>query len=236
MVRYVLAGDLFAQTSRNWWLMVLRGTAAVLFGLLAILWPGPTLVALAVVFGAFALVDGCFLAAAALRAPRGSRAGTAVRAALGIVLGLVALLWPLAALVALVFVIGFWAVLTGVFEIITAVRLRAHISSEWLLVFVGALSVVFGLLLWFWPLVGAEVLLLAVGVYAVILGAVLVVAGLRLRGASGQGAGTRERAADTGTADTGTGGAEERQSGGGGRHRAPGRRARPPEEFPEDPA
>jgi uncharacterized membrane protein HdeD (DUF308 family) len=184
MVRYALAGDMLGELSRNWWLVLLRGVAAIVFGLLALIWPGLTLVALAVVFGVYALIDAGALAYAAYRSAPGSRAGPAAQAVLSALLGLIALIWPMVAVLALVFVIGVWAVLTGVAEIVTAVRLRAHISSEWLLIFVGALSVVFGLLLWFWPLEGARAIVFVVGIYAIIFGVVLAVAGFRLKGAA----------------------------------------------------
>ncbi|XKK37028.1 DUF308 domain-containing protein [Nocardiopsis sp. ARC36] len=183
MVRYALTGDLLGELSRNWWVVVLRGAAAVLFGLIALVWPGVTLVALAIVFGVYALVDGAALGYAAYRAAPGSRGSLAAQAVVSVLLGLIALIWPVAFGMAVVLVIGAWAVITGVAEIVTAIRLRAHISSEWLLIFVGALSVVFGLLLWFWPLEGAQAIVFVVGVYAIIFGVVMAVAGFRLRGA-----------------------------------------------------
>ena len=182
MVRYALTGDLLGELSRNWWVVVLRGVAAVLFGLIALVWPGVTLIALAIVFGVYALVDGGALGYAAYRAAPGSRASLAVQAALSVIVGLIALIWPVAFGLAVVFVIGAWAVITGVAEIVTAIRLRAQISSEWLLIFVGALSIVFGLLLWLWPLEGAQAIVFVVGVYAIIFGVVMAVAGFRLRG------------------------------------------------------
>ncbi|RKS07255.1 uncharacterized membrane protein HdeD (DUF308 family) [Nocardiopsis sp. Huas11] len=184
MVRYALAGDMLGELSRNWWLVLLRGIAAIVFGVLALIWPGLTLVVLAVVFGLYAIVDAGALAYAAYRSAPGSRAGLVVQAIVSALMGLIALIWPTVAVVALVFVIGVWAILTGVAEIVAAVRLRAHITSEWLLIFVGALSIVFGLLLWFWPLEGAQAIVFVVGIYAIIFGAVLAVAGFRLRGAA----------------------------------------------------
>lgn len=186
MVGYEWPRGLFGHLSRNWWLVVLRGVAAVLFGLLALLWPGLTLVALAVVFGIYAIVDAAAVGYTAFRAERGTRTPLFVQSVLALIVGLIALLWPLAAVVALVFVLGAWAVITGIGEIITAARLRAQISSEWLLVFVGALSVIFGLLLWFWPLEGARALVFVVGVYAIVFGVVLAIAGFRLRSADGR--------------------------------------------------
>jgi uncharacterized membrane protein HdeD (DUF308 family) len=184
MMRNMLAGEILGAMSRNWWMVVLRGVAAVLFGLIALIWPGLTTVALAIVFGVYALMDAILLGYAAFRAAPGTRTPLVVQAVLSAIMGLIALIWPVAAVIALVFVIGVWAVITGVSEIVTAVRLRAHISSEWLLIFAGALSVVFGLLLWFWPLAGAQAIVFVVGIYALIFGVVMIVAGFRLRGAA----------------------------------------------------
>ncbi|WP_017578929.1 HdeD family acid-resistance protein [Nocardiopsis valliformis] len=184
MVRYALAGNMLAELSRNWWVLVVRGVAAVIFGVLALVWPAASLIALAIIFGAFALVDGVVLAFTAFRAGSGNRMPLGVQAGLSIALGLMALIWPMAAVIALVFLIGAWAIVTGVAEIVTAVRLRAQISSEWLLIFVGALSVIFGLLVWFWPLAGAQVIMWVVGAYAIVFGVVMAAAGFRLRGAA----------------------------------------------------
>lgn len=184
MVRYALAGNMLAELSRHWWVLVVRGVAAVVFGVLALVWPAASLIALAVIFGAFALVDGVVLAFTAFRAGAGNRTPLGIQAGLSIVLGLMALIWPMAAVIALVFLIGAWAVVTGVAEIVTAVRLRAQISSEWLLIFLGALSVIFGLLVWFWPLAGAQVIMWVVGAYAIVFGVVMAAAGFRLRGAA----------------------------------------------------
>ena len=184
MVRYALAGDMLGELSRSWWVVVVRGAAAVLFGLVALFWPGVTTVALAFVFGAFALVDGIVLGFAAFRAASGTRLALVIQSVLGILLGVAALIWPTVAVVALVFVIGAWAVVTGVAEIVTAVRLRAHLTSEWLLIFAGALSVIFGLLLWLWPGLGAMAMVAVVGVYAIVFGIALMIAGFRLRGAA----------------------------------------------------
>lgn len=183
MIRYALTGDLLGELRRHWWVVVLRGLAAVLFGVIALVWVDKTLVVLAIIFGFYALVDGGALGYAAYRATPGNRSQLVVQAVLSVLAGLIALFWPVAAVLALVFVIGFWAVFTGVAEIVTAVRLRAHMSSEWLLIFVGALSIVFGLLLWFWPLEGAQAIMLVIAVYAIVFGAVMTVVGFRLRGA-----------------------------------------------------
>src|SRR5699024_12857044 len=101
----------------------------------------------------------------ALRSGAGVRVSLLVRAILGVLLGVLAIVAPLLVGIALIYVVGVWAVVTGIAEIITAIRLRANFSSEWLLVFAGSLTVVFVLLLWFWPLEAARVIAFVIGVY-----------------------------------------------------------------------
>ena len=150
------------ELSRSWWILAVRGAAAVIFGLLALIWPQITLLALVLVFGAYALVDGVFALVAAARGRQlagGSRGWLVLEGLLGIGAGIgagiVALLWPGITALALLWVIAFWAVLTGVLEIIAAVRLRRVLDNEWLLVVAGTLSIIFGLILMIWPGSGA---------------------------------------------------------------------------------
>lgn len=184
MVRYALAGNILGELSRNWWVLVVRGAAAVIFGLVALIWPGESLIALVIVFGAFALVDGIAVGVTAFRAAPGTRTPLVIQSALAVLLGLGALIWPLAFGAAAVFMIAVWAVVTGVAEIVTAVRLRAQISSEWLLIFVGALSVIIGALLFLQPMLGALTIVTVVGIYAIVFGVTMAIAGFRLRGAA----------------------------------------------------
>ncbi|MDA2803509.1 HdeD family acid-resistance protein [Nocardiopsis suaedae] len=167
--------------TRHWWVLTVRGALAVLFGVLAVFWPGITAVALAVLFGAYALVDGVLAGVLAFRTSGSDRTPLVVEAVLGVLIGVVALIWPLATVIVLTILIGAWAVFTGVVEIVTAVRLRKEISGEWLYILGGALSVCFGLLIWFWPLQGAVAIALIIGVYAILFGVVFIVLSLRLR-------------------------------------------------------
>ena len=138
--------------SRRWWAVALRGVAAILFGVLALVWPGITVFALVIVFGAYALVDGAFTLAAAFgdqdgdRA-RGGRAWLFTRGAAGILTGIIAAVWPGITALALLWVIAVWAAVTGVLDIVAAVQLRKQLRHEWLLALSGALSVLFGILL-----------------------------------------------------------------------------------------
>jgi uncharacterized membrane protein HdeD (DUF308 family) len=171
------------ELTRTWWILAVRGVAAVIFGLLALIWPQITLLALVLVFGAYALVDGVFALVAAVRGRQlaGGRGGLLLEGLLGVGAGIVALVWPDITALALLWVIAFWAVLTGVLEIVTAVRLRRVLANEWLLAVAGFLSIVFGVILMIWPRSGAVGLVWLIGIYAIAFGIMLLGLALRLR-------------------------------------------------------
>ncbi|HEX3685607.1 MAG TPA: HdeD family acid-resistance protein [Bryobacteraceae bacterium] len=167
----------------NWWSPVIRGLVAILLGIIALAWPGITLGALVMLFGAYAFIDGIFSIAGAWRASRAHERWGALmfEGVAGIIAAVVTIAWPAITALALVFVVAAWAIVTGIFEIVAAVRLRKYIKGEWLLILGGVASVVFGVLLSISPLIGALVLAIWLGVYALIFGAMLVGLGLRLR-------------------------------------------------------
>jgi uncharacterized membrane protein HdeD (DUF308 family) len=170
--------------SRYWWLVVLRGAIAVIFGLLALVWPAITLTALVLLFGAYALVDGAMSLAAAVfggRAASGRRPALILEGVAGLLAGVATFAWPSITALVLLWLIAAWAVLTGVFEILIAVRLRREIRGEWLLALGGVLSILFGIVLVVWPASGALALVVLIGAYAVVFGAAFVGLGLRLR-------------------------------------------------------
>lgn len=168
--------------ARNWWLVLLRGICAIVFGLLAFVWPGATLIALVLLYGAFAIADGILALSAAISGDTPTpRWWLAVVGVLGIVAGLVAFLWPgLTAAVLQVF-IAVWAITTGVMQMVGAFMLRKEIDDEWHLIAAGALWVVFGLVLVLKPAVGVIALLYTIGSFAVLYGALLISFALRLR-------------------------------------------------------
>jgi uncharacterized membrane protein HdeD (DUF308 family) len=128
------------ELTRSWWILAVRGVVAVIFGLLALIWPEITLLALVLVFGAYAFVDGVFALVAAVRGRQlagGSRAWLVLEGLLGVGAGVVAVLWPDITALALLWVIAVWAVLTGVLEILAAVRLRRVLDNDGLLVVCG---------------------------------------------------------------------------------------------------
>ena len=167
----------------NWRALALRGLVALLFGLVVLFWPNLVLTALAVLFGIYALVDGVITFVPALRSSdRGAqRSLPLAEGAVGIILGLVAILWPGLAANGSVYVIAGWAVVTGVLKILTAILLRAEVENGWLLAGSGALSALFGILLA--VLAGSDVPFLAplVGIFAVVVGLALIVFAFRLR-------------------------------------------------------
>jgi uncharacterized membrane protein HdeD (DUF308 family) len=168
--------------ARNWWLLLLRGIAAILFGVLAFVWPGITLVTLVLLYGAFALVDGvCAVAAAIMGGVPGARWWLAVVGLCGIIIGVLTFMWPgVTALVLLLF-IATWAIVVGIFQIVGAIKLRREIDNEWMLILSGAVSVLFGALLLIRPGAGALALVWIIGIYAILFGILNIAFALRLR-------------------------------------------------------
>ncbi|MGI9073413.1 MAG: HdeD family acid-resistance protein [Bryobacteraceae bacterium] len=173
--------------ANNWWSLVIRGLIAIVLGILTLLWPGITVGALVILFGAYAFIDGIVNIAGVGRASKThERWGVLViEGVIGIAAALVTFAWPAITAIVLVYVIAAWAIVTGIFEILAALRLRKHISGEWLLALAGVASIVFGVLLIAAPLVGALVIAIWIGVYELIFGGMLVGLGLRLRSWSG---------------------------------------------------
>jgi uncharacterized membrane protein HdeD (DUF308 family) len=172
--------DLFKN---SWWLIVLRGVCAVLFGVLAFIWPGITLAALVILFGAFALANGILSVTASFQLPSGTsgRGSLLVHGALGIIAGVITFFYPGLTALSLLFVIAAWAIITGIAEIVFAVKLRQVLPDEWLLILSGLLSVVFGALLVAQPGPGVLSVIWIIGGYAIVYGVSLLVAAYRLK-------------------------------------------------------
>jgi uncharacterized membrane protein HdeD (DUF308 family) len=184
------ATALIEDLGRNWGWLALRGAVSVLFGLFAFLWPGKTLAALIIVFGAFALADGVVSLIHAFRVRDQGRPfwSLVIVGLLGIAAGIVTLLWPGMTAIALLMFIAAWAFVTGIFEIVAAIRLRKEIRNEWLLGLSGALSVLFGVVLFLQPGAGALALMWVIGAYALFFGMLLIVLAFKLKGQTGRSA------------------------------------------------
>ena len=168
---------------RNWGWMALRGLVAVLFGIFAFIWPGLTLAALVIVWGAFAFADGILSLVEAFRVRDQGKPfwSLVIVGVIGVAAGIVTFLWPGMTAVVLLLFIAAWAFVMGIFQIVAAIRLRKEIDNEWLLGLSGVLSMVFGVLLFVRPGQGALALIWVIGAYAILFGILLIVLGFRLR-------------------------------------------------------
>jgi uncharacterized membrane protein HdeD (DUF308 family) len=175
--------------TRNWWLVVLRGVLAVLFGLTAFVWPGITWVVLVLMFGIYTLVDGVVAIGTGLSRTKDSPRWWAflVEGLISIGAAAVALIWPELTAFFMVLLIAGWAVLTGILEIVAAIRLRHEINNEWLLALGGIVSVGLGVLLFLQPVAGGIAIIWTVAAYAVIFGVLLIALGFRLKNQNAPG-------------------------------------------------
>ena len=168
---------------QNWWLFTLRGVLGIIFGILALIFPGPTILSLVLLFSAYMLVDGIFGIISAVRAIRRKedRWGLLIfEGLLDIATGVVAFLWPGLTVVAFVWLIAAWAIISG--GLMTAAGFRLNIEhGRWWLILGGLLSLAYGVLLIITPLIGAVVLTWWLGAYALVFGVALVIFSLKLR-------------------------------------------------------
>ena len=170
--------------AQNWWALVLRGVCAVLFGVGAFAWPGITLAVLILFYGAYVLVEGVLEVAWALMGRQAGPFpwGVLLAGLAGIAVGIVTFVSPGLTALALLYLIAAWAIVRGVFEIIAAIHLRRELENEWLLGLSGLLSVGLGVLLIVAPGAGALALLWWIGGFAIVVGIVMIVLGVRLKG------------------------------------------------------
>jgi uncharacterized membrane protein HdeD (DUF308 family) len=167
----------------NWWSVLFRGLLAILIGFIALAFPGVTISAFVFLFAVYVLVDGVLSLTGALRAVKShERWGSLlIEGIAGIAAAVITVLWPAITVLTLVYVIAAWAIVTGVFEIAAAARLREYISGEWILALSGIASIVFGVVVAAVPGAGALVIAIWFGVYEVVFGVLLVALGFRLR-------------------------------------------------------
>ena len=176
---------------RNRWLIALRGVLAIVFGILAFIWPGVTATALVYLFAGYAIIDGLITIASGIRnRETNDRWWLALLEGLvSIIAGVVAFLFPGMAAVTLVFVIAIWAIITGVLEIITAIRLRLEIENEWALGLTGVASIILGVIMIINPGAGILGLVWAIGGYAIIFGILMLILAFSARRLADRGSG-----------------------------------------------
>ena len=172
-----LGGAVLGALAENWWLLLLRGLAAIAFGVIAFLWPAITLVALTYLWGAYALADGIIAIGAAFSArgvDAGPRRWLGLSGAVGILAGIIAFAYTgMTALILLAF-IAVWAIIIGVLQLFGAVRMRNIVNNEWWLILSGLVSIAFGVVLIAWPGTGALAVIWTIAWYAVFFGCMLV--------------------------------------------------------------
>jgi uncharacterized membrane protein HdeD (DUF308 family) len=170
--------------ARKWWVLLLRGLAAIALGILIISWPGVTLLTLVILWALFALLDGV---SGIILGIRGETDGTMwwtmlLLGVLGVGAAITAFIWPGMTAVILLWIIAWTAIIRGLFEIAAAIRLRKLIDNEWLLAISGLLSVVAGFVVLRNPAAGALAITFVIGGYMILLGIVAVVLSFRIKG------------------------------------------------------
>jgi uncharacterized membrane protein HdeD (DUF308 family) len=169
--------------ARNWWALLIRGIVAVIFGVLAFIWPGAFIAAIVILFGAYALVDGIFAIVTAIRAAQAHERWLPflLEGIVGIAIAAITYFEPHVTAFALYFTIAAWAFLTGILEIVAAIQLRKQIANELWLILGGVFSLLFGVLMIWRPLSGALAIVWVIGFYAVFFGFSMIALSLRLR-------------------------------------------------------
>src|SRR6266542_2189831 len=168
---------------RHWWVSVIRGVAAIVFGVIAFAYPGLTVATLVLFFGAWVLIDGVFRVVGAIghHASDPEWGFHLIIGIVGIIIGFLTFHAPQITALALIIYIGAWALMIGATEIALAIKLRREIKGEWFLILMGLASIVFAVMLLWNPAVGAAALIWIMAWYAVILGVLGVIFGFRLR-------------------------------------------------------
>jgi uncharacterized membrane protein HdeD (DUF308 family) len=172
------------RMSRDWWIIALQGMAAIVFGLLALVWPGITLLALVFLFAAYALIDGVLAFISGIR--RGRDGGRPdwwriARGVVGIAAGVVAFAMPGITAYVLLILIAAWAIVSGAIELVAAYQLRDVIRGEWLLALDGVVAIIFGIVLIAFPSAGALAVVWLIGGFAIVSGVILLALAMRLR-------------------------------------------------------
>jgi uncharacterized membrane protein HdeD (DUF308 family) len=174
---------LIETLKRHWWVPVIRGIAAVVFGVIAFAYPGLTVAVLVLLFGAWVLVDGIFRVIGAIghRAFDKEWGFDLIIGIVGIIIGFLTFHAPQITALALIIYIAAWALMIGATEIALAIKLRREIKGEWFLILMGLVSIVFAVMLLWNPLPGALALVWLIGSYAIVFGILGIILGFRLR-------------------------------------------------------
>lgn len=181
----VMTGSQIAH--EYWWMPLLRGIVAVLFGVLALFWPKIALIVLVALFGAFALLDGIAAVAISLREREVYDRWwiLLIEGIAGILVGIITFFWPGITALVLLYLIATWAIITGILEIIAAFAMKRSMAMEWTVAIVGVLSIILGIILFFQPpIAGLFAVVWVIGAYALISGILLIIRAFQFRSQS----------------------------------------------------
>lgn len=185
MARHLTAQDTrepLEVLQENWWVIALRGLMGIVVGIIAFVMTLPTMIAIVWLFGAYAFLDGLFNLVSVWRQGQARPWwAMALEGVLGIGAGIISFIWPGITALALVYLVAAWALVTGVLEIVAAIRLRKEIKGEWMLALSGVLSLTLGVLFAIAPDAGAVSLVWLWGAYTAAFGILLIWLSFRLR-------------------------------------------------------
>lgn len=172
------------SVTKQWWLLIVQGIFAILFGVSAWVWPDLSVLTLTILFGAYAFAGGVMNIAAAFGAHRegDSPWPFIFRGIIGVGTGVVVAVWPDISALSLLYVIAAYAFIIGIFELVTAIELRKVINNEWALALAGIASIAFGVIAAIYPGDGAVAIVWTIGIYAIFFGVLLISLGFRLHG------------------------------------------------------
>jgi uncharacterized membrane protein HdeD (DUF308 family) len=170
--------------ANKWWAVALRGVLAILFGVLAALMPTLALLSLVLLFGAYCLVDGVFAIVSGIRHHKDTSHWwvLVLEGLVGIAVGILTFAFPPATALALVYFVAAWAIVTGLLEVVAAIRLRKEIAGEWLLALAGIVSVILGVFMAIFPGVAAVAIVWLIAAYAILFGVIMLGLAFKLRG------------------------------------------------------
>lgn len=162
--------------------MIWRGIIALAFGLVAIIWPGITLNMLVILFAIFAIIDGASSVITAIVTGRKSDRwwSLVLEGIVGLVVGAIMLVWPDITLLVFIYLIAIWAIVTGLFEFAISFSLKEVKSARWFMLVAGIVSLILGILIFFYPKASLVVIAWLIGIYAIVFGIILLAVGIQL--------------------------------------------------------
>jgi uncharacterized membrane protein HdeD (DUF308 family) len=170
----------------SWGALFFGGVVSVLFGLVALIWPGKTLLIVIAFFGVFILAESvvAIIVTIARRKEYERWWIGLIGGLFGLVIGGITVFRPIAATVFLLYLVAAWALITGVLAIVAAIRLRKTIQNEWYLILSGIVAIIFSLFVFVRPVAAAVVMMWIISAFALVFGGLLIFLAFRVRRAS----------------------------------------------------